>query len=207
MGKIDYYNWLRGCDCGCDSRYVEESDNCNCDKLLLEISKLHTDDLILQDEIDDLSGNVYTKAEVDEKIASGGSGVTVDAYTKQESDDRFQPKGNYALSNDLNEEIARATEKENLILSSLSTNFYSKQESDEIFATKQQLSGNVADINAQLITINNEIDTKADSSALNNYYNKTDVNNLLSSKIWCGTESEYDAITTKDPEILYLIHD
>lgn len=39
---------------------------------------------------------------------------------------------------------------------------------------------------------------KVDSSTLNNY--------LLKSKIWCGTQSQYDSITTKDPETLYLIH-
>ena len=31
-------------------------------------------------------------------------------------------------------------------------------------------------------------------------------NCVLKSKIWCGTQSEYDAITTKDAETLYLIH-
>jgi len=49
----------------------------------------------------------------------GGSGGTVDAYTKQESDDRFQPKGNYALAKDLNDEIARATARENYVVQSL----------------------------------------------------------------------------------------
>ena len=31
-------------------------------------------------------------------------------------------------------------------------------------------------------------------------------NCVLKSKIWCGTQSEYDAITSKDAETLYLIH-
>ncbi len=43
------------------------------------------------------------------------------------------------------------------------------------------------------------INSKADSSTLNNY--------LLKSKIWCGTESEYNSITNKDSETLYLIHE
>ena len=43
------------------------------------------------------------------------------------------------------------------------------------------------------------INSKADSSTLNNY--------LLKSKIWCGTESEYNSIQNKDSETLYLIHE
>ena len=45
---------------------------------------------------------------------------------------------------------------------------------------------------------NTTISNKADSSALNNY--------LLKSKIWCGTQAEYDLIQNKDAETLYLIH-
>ena len=48
-------------------------------------------------------------------------------------------------------------------------------------------------------TEKNTWDNKADSSALSNY--------LLKSKIWCGTEDEYDNIETKDSETIYLIHE
>lgn len=66
-----YQDWLngRGCCCGgfihiepCD----KHKDVCDCDNILLEISKLHTDDEVLQEQIDELSG-----------CCSGGS-VTVD---------------------------------------------------------------------------------------------------------------------------------
>lgn len=139
MGKINYYEWLRGgCGCGHYSPDVKPTDSCDCDKLLLEISKLHTDDLILQDEIDDLSGVVETKLDasaytpvdlteyatkqwVEDKgylttvqplktingisvIGEGNinvSGTSIDAYTKAESDDRYQPKGDYALRSEI----------------------------------------------------------------------------------------------------------
>ena len=45
----------------------------------------------------------------------------------------------------------------------------------------------------------NTWNSKVDSSTLNNY--------LLKSKIWCGTQSAYDSLTTYDPETLYLIHE
>ena len=47
-------------------------------------------------------------------------------------------------------------------------------------------------------TEKNTWNSKVDSSTLNNY--------LLKSKIWCGTQAQYDAITNKDSETLYLIH-
>lgn len=136
MGKINYYQWLNG-GCGCNGvRHISGTNDCDCDQILLEISNLHTDDEVLQDEIDDLSGDVATKLDasaytpvdltayatkewVNDKgyittvqplktingesivgegniTISGGSGTTVDAYTKAESDARFQPIGNYA---------------------------------------------------------------------------------------------------------------
>lgn len=47
-------------------------------------------------------------------------------------------------------------------------------------------------------TEKNTWNNKVDSSTLNNY--------MLKTQIWCGTASEYEAITTKDPNIIYLIH-
>lgn len=84
---MNYYTWLRGggcCqpmnNCGCGGK-----DVCDCQEILLEISKLHTDDEILQDEIDDLSGKVDTKLD-----ASAYTPVDLtDYYTKEESDEKF----------------------------------------------------------------------------------------------------------------------
>ncbi len=49
-------------------------------------------------------------------------------------------------------------------------------------------------------------------SVFNNYYTtgdtytKTEVNNIVSNKIWCGTQAQYDAIQDKQNDVLYLIH-
>jgi hypothetical protein len=48
------------------------------------------------------------------------------------------------------------------------------------------------------VMLQTELNNKANSSTLNNY--------LLKSKIWCGTQAQYDAIQNKDSETLYLIH-
>lgn len=101
---IPYYEWINGngcCEpvnnCGCGNK-------CDCEYILLEISKLHTDDEILQEEIDAISGetiDAYTKQEtdalLDEKLDASAYTPTdlTNYYTKIESDGRFQPIGNY----------------------------------------------------------------------------------------------------------------
>lgn len=80
MGKINYYQWLNGCGCQGGVRRITGSGACDCDSILLEISNLHTDDGILQDEIDDLSGVVAT-------ISGGCDCDLTDYYTKEQVDE------------------------------------------------------------------------------------------------------------------------
>lgn len=80
MGKINYYQWING-GCGCNGvRHISGTNDCDCDQILLEISNLHTDDEVLQDEIDDLSGVVAT-------ISGGCDCDLSDYYTKEEVDE------------------------------------------------------------------------------------------------------------------------
>ena len=46
---------------------------------------------------------------------------------------------------------------------------------------------------------------KADAS---NVYTKTEVNNLISNKanVWCGSQAEFDALTNKDANTIYLVY-
>ena len=84
----DYQKWLAG-DCCCANNFIHietpdcgRQDVCECERILLEISNLHTDDAILQEEIDDLSGQVETKLD-----ASAYTPVDLtDYYTKEEVD-------------------------------------------------------------------------------------------------------------------------
>jgi hypothetical protein len=64
----------------------------------------------------------------------------------------------------------------------------------------QSASGKVdtTTYNSYTASTQTTINSKADSSTLNNY--------LLKNKIWCGTQAEYDSIVNKDSETLYLIH-
>lgn len=50
------------------------------------------------------------------------------------------------------------------------------------------------------VKLQDELSSKASTTYVQNNY-------LLKSKIWCGTESEYNSIVNKDSETLYLIHE
>lgn len=77
-------------DCGCKSKEV-----CECENILLEISKLKSEDVVLQREIDAISGasiSGVTEEEVDAKIAS--------AKTEIEAEIPTVPTSNTAFTND-----------------------------------------------------------------------------------------------------------
>lgn len=92
MGNINYSQWITGNDCcknNCDGDCNCHKDVCDCENILLELSKQHTDDLILQDEIDYVSGVVDT-------ISGGCDCDLSDYYTKEEVDELIPSLSDYA---------------------------------------------------------------------------------------------------------------
>ena len=330
---MNYRQWLDGgCGCNVNINCCGDINPCDCDEILLEISNLHTDDAVLQEEIDDLSGEVetkldasaytpvdlsdyYTKEQSDEKfltehqplktingeslvgegniVISGGSGTTIDAYTKQESDAKYalktdipslsgyateqwvldkhyitgvdlssyatenwvntnyQPKGNYLTEHQPIKTIngESLVGEGNIVISGDTdlSNYYNKTEVDNIitsaitdveaeipslsgYATEQWVldKNYITGVDLSNYALKSEIPTVPTSNSaftndehfitsadtvFNNYaltantYTKTEVNNLLSNKIWCGTQAQYDALATKQNDVLYLIHE
>lgn len=280
---MNYREWINGngcCqptnNCGCGGK-----DVCDCEEILLEISKLHTDDEILQDEIDYVSGVVdtisggcdcdltdyYTKEEVDELIPEVPSlsgyateqwvldkhyitGVDLSDYaTHQWVENKnylteHQPLktiNGQVISGTGNIEITASggTINVDYELSSASTNpvvnsaitvaINAKLDASAYTPTEQvQSDWNEAD-SASTAYIKNKPEipvvptsnsaftndmhyiTSGDS-VFNNYYTtgdtytKTEVNNIVSNKIWCGTQAQYDEIQDKQNDVLYLIH-
>ena len=75
-----------------------------------------------------------------------------------------------------------------------------KADSSTVSALTNTVTAHTASTSVHVTsTEKNTWNSKADSSTLNNY--------LLKSKIWCGTQNEYDSIQNKDSETLYLIHE
>ena len=67
-------------------------------------------------------------------------------------------------------------------------------------ATQSDFSGHTASTTIHVTqTEKNTWNSKVDSTTLNNY--------MLKTQIWCGTQAEYDEITTKDNSVIYLIHE
>lgn len=131
-------------DCGCKSKEV-----CECENILLEISKLKSEDVVLQREIDAISGasiSGVTEEEVDAKIASAKTEIeaeipSLSGYaTEQWVEDKHYITGvdlsDYTTTEQMNEAISAATD-------GLATEEYvnaqiSSQTSD--FVTGEQLS-------------------------------------------------------------------
>lgn len=66
------------CDCGCKSKEV-----CDCENILLEISKLKTQDIVLQREIDVISGSTssgVTEEQMNAAISAATDGLATEDY-------------------------------------------------------------------------------------------------------------------------------
>lgn len=190
---MTYFDWLRNKGCGCNNG-CKDINPCSCDNILLEISNLHTDDQVLQDEIDDLSGKVETiSGVVDTKLDE--SAIT-EYSTSQEVDDainaavsgRVDTSTFETFSGNVENEIDNLSEKVETVSGVVDTkldasaytpvdltDYYTKEEVDDI------------------------ADTKLDASAytptdLSNYYNKQEVNYIVESAI-TDVESEIPSLS------------
>ena len=196
MGKINYYQWLNG-GCGCQGgRVISGSDSCDCDSILLEISNLHTDDGILQDEIDELSGKVETlSGEVQNKLdASAYTPVDLtDYYTKQEVDDlipEVPSLSGYATEqwvenkNYLTEHQPLKTINGQVISGTGNIVIEASGGSVTVDEHLDLNSTNPAQNKAITEALNGKLDTSAYTPTdLSNYYDKTEVDNIVTSAI------------------------
>lgn len=142
--------------------------------------------------------DIYTKTEVDDLI----DGVDVTSQIKPISDRVTALEGidhtQYLTSHQSLTDYAKKTETTaikdengNVITEMVidnssaddSVELYTKEQCDERFALKGETGGSVD---------------------LSNYYTKSEVDTQFA-KIWVGTQSEYDAITTKNNSTLYII--
>ena len=116
-------------DCDCENNFIhvdcgcKQKDVCECENILLEISKLKSEDIVLQREIDAISGasiSGVTEEEVDAKIASAKTEIeaeipSLSGYaTEQWVEDKHYITGvdlsNYATTEQMNEAISAATD-------------------------------------------------------------------------------------------------
>lgn len=181
-----------------------------------------------------VSGYTYDKQTIDDKVAQGGSFDPTQYYNKTEVDNKIAsakteiegeiPSLNgyatqqwvedkhYITGVDLSNYATKSeipTVPTNVSAFNNDAGYLTEHQSLSAYSTtsevnnliNQSVSGKVdtTTYNTYTASTQTTINSKADSSTLNNY--------LLKSKIWCGTQSQYNSITNKDSETLYLIHE
>lgn len=135
-------------DCGCKSKEV-----CECENILLEISKLKSEDIVLQREIDAISGVVDTKLD-----ASAYTPVDMsDYYTKSEVDGMIPSLSGYATEDYVNAQISSQT-SDFVTSEQLSSYTYDKATIDEKIPS---MSGYVTldEFGDYIMRLRREIDT------------------------------------------------
>lgn len=181
----------------------------------------------LSGEVQTISGNSYTKQEVDGKLANKAD---LSAFTAHTADTTIHvtasEKSNWNGKQDQLTAGSGITIVNNVISAtggSAPIDAYTKAESDAKFATITNFnshSGNTTMhvTSTEKATWNNKSDFSGNYNDLTNKptipnYTAGDnidiTNNVISTvtKFWCGTQSQYDAISVKDPNTVYMIHD
>lgn len=109
-----------------------------------------------------------------------------------------------AVSNDLNTLSGAVIDNEYTVsqaINSLNNRVTAVESGGSVTVDTTLDSGSTNPVANSAIT--NAIDAKADASTT---YTKTEINNLVNNKFWCGTQAQYDALATKENDVLYLIH-
>lgn len=225
------------CNGGYSSITPDCDKDCSCEAIYLELSNVKTDVNVISGEVDnkldisaytpvDLS-EYYTKDEVDELIptvptnvsdfvndagyltehqplktingqvvsgtgnivieASGGS-VTVDDHIDSASTNPVENKAIYgALNGKLDASAYTPTDL---------SNYYNKQQVDALIPTVPT-SNSAFTNDMHYVT----------SAQTANYVTSENVETQITNHFWCGTQSEYNALAVKQPNVLYLIHE
>lgn len=190
-------------DCGCKSKEV-----CDCENILLEISKLKTQDIVLEREIDVISGVVDTKLD-----ASAYTPVDMsDYYTKSEVDSKIPSLDSYATEDYVNTQISSQT-SDFVTGEQLSSYTYDKATINEKIA-----GGGIFDPTQYYNTAQTQslLDDKADLSAFTAHTSDTTVHVTSAEKstwnskanVWCGDSQSWSQISggTLDNNTIYMVY-
>lgn len=173
-----------------------------------------------------MSAYTYDKQTIDDKIAQGGIFDPTLYYQKSETSGKTEISNALALKQnqlsagtgiDITSDVISVTG------GSQPVDAYTKAESDAKFATITNFNSHSGNTTMHVTaseksTWNNKSDFSGNYNDLTNKptipnYTAGDnidiTNNVISTvtKFWCGTQSQYDAISVKDPNTVYMIHE
>ena len=142
---------------------------------------------------EELSSYTYDKATIDSKIASGGTFDPTKYYNKTATDELLAEK--------LDASAYTPTDL---------SNYYTKNETSGAteIANALNLKQDILTAGTGIDITNNVISATGGGSSYTAGDGINITNNVISTvtKFWCGTQAEYDLISPKDPNTLYLIH-
>lgn len=167
MGKINYYAWLNGCGCKGGVRKITGSDSCDCDSILLDISKLHTDDEILQSEIDELSDKTETiSGAVDNKldISAYTPSDLSNYYTKSEVNGLVADKADTSALTQVNTALTEHTSDAAIHVTSSDKSTWNAKQNQLTAGTGISIQNDVISVTASSPSV--DAYTKAESDAL-----------------------------------------
>lgn len=251
-GEIYEFTASSGVTSGVVQTMIDESISGKAD--VSEVEAISAEVQTLSGEVQTISGESVTTGEVQTMIDSAISGKadSNNVYSKSESDNKYQLKGDYITSTQLSaftydkqtidDKIAQGgtfdpTQYYNktatdalLDLKADTANTYTKSEVNGLVVDKADTSA-LTQVNNALTAHTSDANVHVTASEKSTWNNKSDfsgnyndltnkptipnytagsgitiTNNVISAKIWSGTKAQYDAITTKDADTIYLIY-
>jgi len=154
----------------------------------------------VENEIPSLNGYATEQWVLDKHYISG---VDLSDYALK-SEIPVVPTSNTAFTNDAGylteHQSLTAYSTTNEVNTLINQSVSGKADTTAVNSINSALTAHTADTTIHVTqTEKNTWNSKVDSTTLNNY--------MLKTQIWWGTQAEYDAITTKDNNVIYLIYD
>lgn len=189
---MTYNEWLKDGGCGCNHTPITpcEDGKCTCDEIFLEISNLHTDDDVLQRQIDEIviSGSGISSGDVQSMIEDNLQGYATEDWTEHQgyalkSEIPTVPTDVSAFNNDagyLTEHQHLKTINNQSIIGDGNIEITASGGSVTVDSTLDGTSTNPVANSAITEAINTKLDASAYTPTdLTNYYTKQEVNSLI----------------------------
>ena len=151
----------------------------------------------------DLS-NYYTKSETNNQISSSTNDMATMTWVGQQGYlTEHQSLSAYSTTQEVANMINQSVSgKQDSLSAGTGINITNNEISTKIGSGLRYAQDGTLEVNSTNAIASGNTQVPL-SYVVHNYINN---NCMLKSKIWCGTQQQYDAITTKDSETLYLIH-
>lgn len=177
-------------DCGCKSKEV-----CDCENILLEISRLKTQDIVLQREIDEISGSTssgVTEEQMNAAISAATDGLATEEYVNAQISSQT---GDFVTGEQLSSyTYDKATINEKIAGGGIfdPTQYYNTAQTQSLLDDKADLSAFTAHTSDTTVHV-----TSAEKSTWNSKAN-----------VWCGDETAWSQISggTLDSNTIYLVY-